>query len=1183
MPRIFDNIDQSLLPALQNTLKISERADFCVGYFNLRGWQEIEQLIDVWSGNAGNCCRLLIGMQTLPENELKASRSVLPKDVFDLDEQTAERIKRKVAEEFRRQLTIGAPTNRDEKALRCLSEQIKAGKVQIRLFLRHPLHAKLYLLHRPNDPNNPITGFLGSSNLTLAGLSRQGELNVDVMDYDATHKLANWFEDRWNDRWCKDISEKLVEIIDGSWASPELVPPYHIYLKMAYHLSQEAQAGLSEYSIPRDFGRQLFDFQVAAVKIAARYLNKRGGVMIGDVVGLGKTLMATALARIFQDDQGLETLIICPKNLVEMWKDYKNRYRLLAEIMPISQVTRDLKSLRRFRLVLIDESHNLRNREGKRFKAIQQYIDTNDSKCILLTATPYNKSFLDLSAQLRLFIEDNQDLGIRPEKLITTIGEDKFIYSTQCQPKTLAAFEKSEYIDDWRDLMRLYLVRRTRGFIQRNYATTDKTTGKQYLTYEDGSRSYFPKRLPKTVRFEIDEHNHDDPYARLYSNEVVNAINSLSLPRYGLGSYIANKPAKKPNAAEQKIIANLGRARQRLKGFCRTNLFKRLESGGPAFIQSLERHILRNFVFLYALENNLDLPIGTQDAELLDPSNPASDRDADNILPIANNLFDDTDDEADDDEQTTDNNIELVTSQIDNPIAVTVSASPSTYGSYRTAKLQNEADYRRFAALVYQNYATHSKNRFKWIRSDLFHKNLIDDLQSDVRTLLQISQSCGAWNVDYDHKLAALLNLIVHKHPQQKILIFSQFADTVRYLVNQLRANGITQLEGVTGDSDNPTALAHRFSPVSNHKRDQISQEQELRVLVSTDVLSEGQNLQDAAIVVNYDLPWAIIRLIQRAGRVDRIGQQAGEIFCYTFLPADGVERIIRLRSRVRQRLRENAEVVGTDETFFEEDAEANQTIIDLYNEKAGVLDKDGDDDDEVDLASYAYQIWRDATDKNPHLRATITALPNVSFATRQYSGLPGEPPGVLLYTKTGAGNDALAWLDQYGQTVSTSQLAILKKAYCEPNTPPIERNEQHHLLVEQGLKHIAEAELEAIQKQKLGGQLGKPHSARRRTYDRLDAYAAKSRGGLFENTQEHQTLEQAIDQIHRFPLTKDATDTLSRQLRSSIKDETLAHLVINLYNETRLCDVPDEKQPGDQEQLPEPQIVCSMGLFNSQ
>src|SRR3990167_5861315 len=134
-------------------------------------------------------------------------------------------------------------------------------------------------------------------------------------------------------------------------------------MKMAYHLAQKARAGLSEFRIPSDFGDKLFEFQKAAVKIAAHHLNKRGGVVIGDVVGLGKTLMATTLARIFEDDHGVETLIICPKNLVRMWEDYRQEYRLRAKVLPITQVQRELPDLRRFRLVLIDESHNLRNRE----------------------------------------------------------------------------------------------------------------------------------------------------------------------------------------------------------------------------------------------------------------------------------------------------------------------------------------------------------------------------------------------------------------------------------------------------------------------------------------------------------------------------------------------------------------------------------------------------------------------------------------------------------------------------------------------------------------------------------------------------------------------------------------------------------------------------------------------------
>src|SRR6266436_3530471 len=504
MPRIFDNIEQRLLDALQNTLKISDRADFCVGYFNLRGWRHIDTLMENWQGGDQPSCRLLIGMQDRPEDELLKFFSL--RGVQDVDQSTVVRLKTRIAQEFRKQLLVGAPSNADQEGLRRLSAQLKAGRLVVKLFLQHKLHAKLYLCYR-TDPNNPITGFVGSSNLTLAGLTSQGELNVDVLDQDACKKLEKWFNERWEDRWCLDISEELADIIDESWAREAMPPPYYIYLKMAYHLSQEARAGLQDFGIPKVFQNKLFDYQAAAVKIAAHHLNKRGGVLIGDVVGLGKTLMATALARVMQDDFGLETLIISPKNLTRMWQQYMDEYGLVSKVISATNVQNELPDLRRFRLVVIDESHNLRNREGKRYKAIKDYIEKNESKCILLSATPYNKSYLDLSAQLRLFLsdEESRDLGVRPERLLREIGETTFNGRYQAPVRSLAAFEQSDYADDWRDLMRLFLVRRTRSFIQDNYAQTDQASGRTYLVFNDGRRSYFPARVPRTVKFLVDE------------------------------------------------------------------------------------------------------------------------------------------------------------------------------------------------------------------------------------------------------------------------------------------------------------------------------------------------------------------------------------------------------------------------------------------------------------------------------------------------------------------------------------------------------------------------------------------------------------------------------------------------------------------------------------------------------
>ena len=1129
MPTIFDNIQTPFLQndagnGLRDALSLAVRGDFCVGYFNLRGWRSIDSVVESWPPNESPPCRLLVGMHKPPDEEL---RQLLAHhgESEGLDNRTVLRLKQTMAAEFRRQLTFGVPTNADEAGLRRLARQLRDGRLCVKLFLAHTLHAKLYLAHR-HDTINPIIAYLGSSNLTFAGLRSQGELNVDVLDKDAAAKLNVWFEDRWADRWCLDITNELIEIIEQSWASEAALPPHHIYLKIAWHLSRDARDGIKEFRLPSDVAADLQEFQRKAVQLACRHLNKRGGVLVGDVVGLGKTRIASAIARVMGDDHLLETLILCPKNLTKMWDDYAHRFRFRAhKIVSHSMARQDLPDLPRYRLVIIDESHNFRNRDGTTYQAIRDYLEKNDSKVVLLTATPYNKTYLDLASQLRLFLPDQQDIGVRPEMLLRELGESEFSLKFPNTPlNSIAAFERSPYADDWREIMRLFMVRRTRSFIIRNYAEKDERNGRYFITLQDGVRAYFPVRVPKSVKFRSDPTDAADPCARLFRQETVDVIDRLNLPRYGLALYVKQKlPALADSQA--RILDDLTRAGKRLKGFCRTNLFKRLESSASAFQLSLHRHILRNFLFLHALEGGQPIPIGQQDAELLDSRSSDSG----------------------------DGELDLEDEQLELP----------PLGQW------DEEHYKASAAQLYRLIHSTKARAFRWLDPSVFKPSLAVHLREDSASLASILGETNSVTPARDYKLQALIQLIARDQPRQKFLLFTQFADTAYYLDSALKNAGITDLDCATGSSENPAAQAWQFSPESNEKLDRFPPSQRTRVLIATDVLSEGQNLQDAYCVINYDLPWALIRLVQRAGRVDRIGQKSEEIFCYSFLPAEGVENIIHLRARLTQRLKENEEVVGSDESFFEaQTANDEEAIRKLYNEESGILDEP--DDDEVDLTSEAYEIWAQATRDNPELRKAIEALPDVVYSTKAHTPDPEHlsltPPGVLTYIRTHHDTDALLWLDENGQTVTESPVRVLRAAACAAGTPALPRHANHHIIVARAVEVVHEERSRDTH----AGRLGPRRGARYRAYEQLQDYLRKRTGDLFVTDK----IRTAIQAIYDHPLTTEAVDKLNRQLRTGISDDDLAGLVTNLHRDDRLvvANLHDSS-------LKDPRILCSLGL----
>lgn len=1121
MAKIYDNIESKFAEGLQGIITNVgvKRVDFCVGYFNLRGWNLVVEQVDGLTGDyvyendkrIFRKCRLLIGMHRPAEELIRQlyTEQTLP------DANYVSRCKLEIARDFKRQLQLGLPTKQDEFTLRRLSAQMKDEKVCVKLYLREPLHAKLYLAHRPDDNFNKIQAIMGSSNLTYSGLTKQGELNAEFGDSDSAEKFSRWFDDRWEDKFCLDITKELIDIIDNSWAGERDIPPYYIYLKTAYHLSEEARSGIKEFTIPAEFRNSLFEFQQTAVKIAARHLNneKRGGAMIGDVVGLGKTITACAIAKMYENTFGSNTLIICPANLQDMWAKYRRQYDLKADIMSMAKPI-DVDNARYYKLIIVDESHNLRNSQGTRYRNIRDLIQKQDCKVLLLTATPYNKQFKDLSSQLRLFIDDDTDLGIRPEAYIREIGgERRFAERHEDFIRSIKAFERSECQEDWQELMKLFLVRRTRTFIKDNYAKTDPSNGRKYLEFKDGHKSYFPDRVPKAVKFQTVD---GDQYSRLYSKEMIDLMESLKLPRYGLIHYLDEKKAADASAYEKALIDNLSRAGERMMGFCRSTFFKRIDSCGFSFLLTVYRHIMRNAVFIYAIDNKLKLPVSDENTF---PEDFIDDADINDIFQKNN------------DESSTGEDLPTI---------------------------PNKMDVYKQKAEDYYNSLT-GKNNVQWIDSKYFKRTLKQQLKKDCEQLIAMIDLCDVWEPETDQKLNELEYLLNNQHKGDKVIVFTQYSDTANYIYSQLKKRGVQHIDKATGGSKSPTAIVERFSPLSN--KAEVSAEDELRILIATDVLSEGQNLQDAHVIVNYDLPWAIIRLIQRAGRVDRIDQSSEKIYCYSFFPAKKVEDIIHLRTRLNARINENAGIVGSDEVFFEGN---EQNLRDMYNEKSGSLDEDEDDVD-VDLGSQAFQIWKNATDANPDLKRIIPELSNIVYSTKKAASAIED--GVITYARTYNDFDVLTWYNSKGEIVSQSQKRILQAMACPINEPCLEAQENHLELVNKAINGIKN------ENTNVGGILGSRFSTKRKIYDLLNHYYEQPLN-IFYTQEKKALLKFAIDQIYNYPLLENTKFILGRMMRTGSTHDDIVDTVIEMYENGNLCRVDENKTKHK-----DPAIICSMGL----
>ena len=757
------------------------------------------------------------------------------------------------------------------------------------------LHGKMY--HIANG--GVEDAILGSSNFTVRGLGlgdggNNIELNLIVDSNRDRQELKDWFREVWkDDNLVKDVKEEVLLYLSKLYGNQ---PPQFIYYLTLFHLFRDYLDGtrdlddnLRRVALPDTYiWRTLFSFQKDGAKAAINKILDYNGSILADSVGLGKTYTALAVIKYFEL-RNERVLVLCPKKLSRNWTIYRNpstlnpfsddkfRYDVLhhtdlsRESGNVNGLELDSLNWGAYDLVVIDESHNFRNnklatqRPGdtkKRRSRYQRLMEDIISagvktKVLLLSATPVNNQLADLRNQISFISggdvarDDVADAAFSEKLKIASVKETSRqaqAHFTSWANKPPGQRKTRELIaaigGDFFKLLDGLSIARSRSQIASYYADEIKKLGG------------FPHRpAPKAIHPVIDLEE------RFLSFEQLNSeISALRLALYHPTSFLREDlVADVRNAYEDKILGGFtqeGRERI-LISMMKTNFLKRLESSVDSFRLTLQRTIDKI--------NRLEERINAFEKHLDD--NP--DLEYDTLTP---DEFEDPDfDEQD-----------------------------FTIGGRRRIHLAH-------------------LNLSEWLEA----------VQIDRTQLQFLLEKTKSVTVERDGKLAELKKLIEAKASQptinrdgksnRKVLVFTAFADTARYLHAQLDLWARNELKIHTGlicgDGGNAASLGRRdyddvltnFSPMAKRRADQEprfpNQQEEIDLLVATDCISEGQNLQDCDLLINYDIHWNPVRIIQRFGRIDRIGSRNDSVQLINFWPVADLDHYLGVKHRVETRM----------------------------------------------------------------------------------------------------------------------------------------------------------------------------------------------------------------------------------------------------------------------------------------
>lgn len=853
---VIDNRNVILRNELLKILPETENASIAVGYFFISGLvsiiqplKEVKKIRLLISNTTDKTTAeaLIEGFHTI--NEMKTE---VAKKNF-VNEERLDKIKKDSRANTQRSLEHMSQTTDDKTIVKTLIDMMESKQLEVRVYPKEKLHAKAYIFQSKNPNFASGMGIVGSSNLSIAGISHNSELNLKTYNVPDVNQLLKWFDELWNEGL--KFTDEFKLILGKSWAG-RMYSPRDLFLRAAYLQYEDKLEGHHEIDpIWQSKFPNLFPFQRNAVDQCLTMFDQYGGMIIGDVVGLGKTYVGTALLKYLQL-QEYRPLIICPPQLVPMWEKFCVDYEVDAKILSRGLLSRDNFELYqdyRYKdrdLILIDESHHFRNDNSRQYENVFQFTQARDAKAILLTATPYSNKPDDIKHQIMLF-HSTEKTSIPPAN---ETDLKKYFRQVNRGEANLI------------DLLKNIMVRRTRRYVLDQWGKNDEN-GRQYLQVGD-QRKYFPTRKMVTQRYDINK-----VYQQQYETIVEHLTEErLTFARYSLGLYV------KKEYKDIQLYSDLGSAGKKLVGLIRILLLKRMESSLEAFKQSIRHYIDSHNIFLTLLDEGI-IPIG-------DVSYKA-------MYDIAKSDPDSIND-------------------------------PETIDEFKK-KIKDAGE---------------TQYKFEAFDIDLLKK----DIQNDVETFEAIDRIINRITWKTDDKLQQLQKLLDSEYSGKKVIIFTEFSTTAKYLNDYVMWKG--KKEQADSSKGNSIQCARLFDPDNNPSNDpRPKKEDQISLLISTDVLSEGINLQTGEVIINYDFHWNPTRLIQRAGRVDRIGSKNECVIAHNFLLDLKMEKNFGLEAIVDNKIDEIQRIIGEDYKILKEEEQVNkEDIYAIYNGDESLWDRGEDD-----------------------------------------------------------------------------------------------------------------------------------------------------------------------------------------------------------------------------------------------